>query len=63
MKWYFFDNVAINLDNVITIDRIDNKLEIFVVGNSKLISKNIIFETRTDCINAFERLNEWLKES
>lgn len=61
MKWYSLGNTLINLDNVICIDRKDEKLEVFVAGNSKLISKTLIFETIDDCKDAFERLIEYLK--
>lgn len=61
MNWYGLGKCAINLDNVLSIDKKDeDKIEIFFAGSNSLTSKIITFENEKDRDNAFKTIYKYV---
>lgn len=61
MNWIAFDDVLLNPDHVISIDRVGStSLDVYIAGSPNLESKRISFETEEDRNAAFDRIKAFV---
>ena len=61
MNWIAFDDVLLNPDHVISIDRVGSKsLDVYIARSPNLESKRISFDTEEDRNAAFDRIKAFV---
>ena len=55
MSWIMFDNMLLNLDHVISIDRVGNRsLDVYIAGSPNLESKRVEYDTKEKRDKAYD---------
>ena len=61
MNWIAFDDILLNPDHVISIDRVGSlSLDVYIAGSPNLESKRIVFDTEEDRNAAFDRIKAFV---
>ena len=61
MNWIAFKDVLLNLDHIISIDRVGSlSLDVYIAGSPNLESKRIVFDTEEDRNAAFDRIKAFV---
>lgn len=61
-NWVVFDGMLLNLDHVVSFERVENALEVYIEGNAFIKSKTVRFRTEEDCKKAFDKLEAFVSE-